>query len=184
MWSSFNRFHFWIIMLRKIPALSTLRNIIFSKIFQVILLGIRTLHVILRYGLHLYDVCRESNGPTGRDSTSILEKRGPLVYYVELGFELTALIVDFVHHLHMLLWSNIFLSMASLVICMQLRYLFHEIQLRCKKHRNYLWVLNHMEQKWVARGGVVGAPQKFCLLIYFGKREKTISLEGDLAFKL
>ena len=31
---------------------------------------------------------------------------------------------------------------------MQLRYLFHEMQRRCKKHRNYLWVLNHMEQNY------------------------------------
>lgn len=49
----------------------------------------------------------------------------------------------------MLLWSNIFLSMASLVICMQLRCLFHEIQRRYKKHKNYLWAKNHLEQKYV-----------------------------------
>ncbi|KAL3288044.1 hypothetical protein HHI36_002496 [Cryptolaemus montrouzieri] len=76
------------------------------------------------------------------------ERRGPIIYYTELGFEMTALIIDLVHHLHMLVWSNIFLSMASLVICMQLRYLFHEIQRRYKKHRNYLWVRNHLEQNY------------------------------------
>lgn len=48
----------------------------------------------------------------------------------------------------MLIWSNIFLSMASLVIVMQLRYLIHEIQRKVKKHRNYLWVLNHMEKTY------------------------------------
>lgn len=48
----------------------------------------------------------------------------------------------------MLLWSNIFLSMASLVIIMQLRYLTNEIQRKFKKHRNYLWVLNHMEKNY------------------------------------
>ncbi|KAF5300885.1 hypothetical protein FQR65_LT09048 [Abscondita terminalis] len=115
---------------------------------EVILLGIRTLHVIVRYALHLYDICRESNNSLNRDTATALEKRGPVIYYIELGFEITALVIDFVHHMHMLLWSNIFLSMASLVICMQLRYLFHEIQRRCKKHRNYLWVLNHMEQNY------------------------------------
>ncbi|XP_031341179.1 E3 ubiquitin-protein ligase AMFR-like isoform X2 [Photinus pyralis] len=115
---------------------------------EVILLGIRTLHVIVRYALHLYDMCRDTNGSLSRDTATVLEKRGPVIYYIELGFELTALIIDFVHHMHMLLWSNIFLSMASLVICMQLRYLFHEMQRRCKKHRNYLWVLNHMEQNY------------------------------------
>lgn len=116
-------------------------------LFQVILLSIRTLHVILRYALHLYDICREPNDSSERDTTTAWEKRGSVVYYIELGFELTALIVDFMHHMHMLIWSNIFLSMASLVILMQLRHLFHEIQRRYKKHINYLWVMNHMEQK-------------------------------------
>lgn len=49
------------------------------------------------------------------------DKRGPVAYYIELGFEISALAIDLLHHLHMLLWSNIFLSMASLVIVMQLR---------------------------------------------------------------
>uniref|UniRef100_A0A182SF90 E3 ubiquitin-protein ligase AMFR n=1 Tax=Anopheles maculatus TaxID=74869 RepID=A0A182SF90_9DIPT len=48
----------------------------------------------------------------------------------------------------MMLWSNIFLSMASLVILMQVRYLLNEIQRKIKKHRNYLWVLNHMEKSY------------------------------------
>ncbi|XP_065166568.1 E3 ubiquitin-protein ligase AMFR-like [Atheta coriaria] len=115
---------------------------------EVLLLSIRTLHVILRYGFHLYDL-RHDAAPTNlAESGKIWEKRGPVVYYVELGFELTALTIDLLHHLHMLLWSNIFLSMASLVICMQLRYLFQEIQRRIKKHRNYLWVRNHLEQNY------------------------------------
>ncbi|GJQ76760.1 hypothetical protein Trydic_g15602 [Trypoxylus dichotomus] len=116
---------------------------------EVVLLSIRTLHIILRYSLHLYDMRQEGSGAVSlNDATKMWEKRGPVVYYVELGFELTALIIDFVHHLHMLLWSNIFLSMASLVICMQLRYLFQEIQDRYKKHRNYLLVRNHLEQNY------------------------------------
>lgn len=105
--------------------------------------------MILRYALHLYDMRQEGgNSVGGGDTGPVWEKRGPVAYYTELIFELAALIIDFVHHLHMLLWSNIFLSMASLVICMQLRYLFHEIQRRIKKHRNYLWVMNHMEQNY------------------------------------
>lgn len=47
-----------------------------------------------------------------------------------------------------LFWSNIFLSMASLVIIMQLRYLGHALQRKFKRHRNYLWVLNHMERSY------------------------------------
>lgn len=101
----------------------------------------RTLHILLRYALHAYDV-------RGSGTWYVWERRGVLSYYMEFTFELGALLVELGHHIHMLLWSNIFLSMASLVICMHLRYLVHEIQRRVKKHRNYLWVLHHMEQRY------------------------------------
>ncbi|XP_075217493.1 E3 ubiquitin-protein ligase AMFR-like [Lycorma delicatula] len=107
---------------------------------ECVLLKVRVLHTMLRYALHLYDV----RGGGGR----VWEKRGPVAYYTELFFELGALLIELLHHVHMLLWSNIFLSMASLVICMHLRFLIHEIQRRIKKHRNYLWVLHHMEQSY------------------------------------
>lgn len=99
---------------------------------------------MLRYLIHLYD----TRG-TGTSSSRSSDKRGPFAYYTELVAELIMLGVDFLHHIHMLLWSNILLSMASIVICMQLRYLFHEIQHRITKHRNYLAVLSHMEKKQV-----------------------------------
>ncbi|XP_058125227.1 E3 ubiquitin-protein ligase AMFR-like [Anopheles ziemanni] len=111
---------------------------------ECILLGIRTLHVLIRYGMFLHDM---RQGGIANESIS-WDKRGPVAYYIEQTFEVAALVVDFVHHVHMLLWSNIFLSMASLVIIMQLRYLFNEIQRKIKKHRNYLWVLNHMEKSY------------------------------------
>lgn len=76
------------------------------------------------------------------------DKRGPVAYYIELIFDCAAILIDLLHHLHMLFWSNIFLSMASLVIVMQLRYLINEMQRKIKKHRNYLWVLNHMEKSY------------------------------------
>ena len=38
--------------------------------------------------------------------------------------------------------------MASLVICMQLRFLFHEFQRRWKRHKNYLRVVNSMEARY------------------------------------
>lgn len=75
------------------------------------------------------------------------DKRGPYAYYTELVFDVAELVVDFSHHLHMLIWSNIFLSMANLIVIMQLRYLANDIQRKFKKHRNYLWVQNHMEKR-------------------------------------
>ncbi|KAK9892009.1 hypothetical protein WA026_018198 [Henosepilachna vigintioctopunctata] len=115
----------------------------------VVLLSVRTLHIIIKYVLHLYDMRQEgTTAITPSEENKVWERRGPIAYYIELGFEMTALFMDLIHHLHMLVWSNIFLSMASLVICMQLRYLSQEIQRRYKKHRNYLWVRNHLEQNY------------------------------------
>lgn len=48
------------------------------------------------------------------------------------------------------LFGNIWLSMASLVIFMQLRYLFHEVQRRIRRHKNYLRVVGNMEARWAA----------------------------------
>lgn len=102
------------------------------------ILLLKTMYVIARYSIHLWDINQEGTW----------ERRGTFVYYAELMFELTALCFDFVHHLHMLIWSNIFLSMASLVICMQLRFLFHEIQRRFRRHKNYLLVVARMEARY------------------------------------
>lgn len=99
------------------------------------LVSVRTLYVITRYAIYLLDATHEG----------AWEKRASYVYYTELGFELTALVIDFCHHLHMLVWGNIFLSMASLVIAMQLRCLFYEIRHRLKKYKNYLRIVKHME---------------------------------------
>uniref|UniRef100_A0A4D5R9Y2 E3 ubiquitin-protein ligase AMFR n=1 Tax=Scolopendra viridis TaxID=118503 RepID=A0A4D5R9Y2_SCOVI len=105
---------------------------------ECVLLILRTLYVIVRYAIHLWDT----------NHHGVWENRGTYIYFTELIFELTALAIDFFHHLHMLLWSNIFLSMASLVICMQFRYLFYEMKRRIKKHKNYLRVVRHMEKSY------------------------------------
>lgn len=99
------------------------------------LVSVRTLYVIIRYAIYLREV--NHNG--------VWERRASYVYYTELLFEITALTIDFLHHLHMLIWGNIFLSMASLVIAMQLRCLFYEIRHRIKKYKNYLRIVKHME---------------------------------------
>ncbi|XP_035207244.1 E3 ubiquitin-protein ligase AMFR-like [Stegodyphus dumicola] len=113
-------------------------NTFFFMASEWTLVILRTLYVLMRYILHLYDVTHEG----------IWERRGVYNYYCEFVFELTSYIVDFLHHLHMLLWGNIFLSMASLVICMQLRCLFNEIQRKLIRHKNYLRVSKHMENNY------------------------------------
>ncbi|GAB6030480.1 hypothetical protein CHUAL_007344 [Chamberlinius hualienensis] len=105
---------------------------------ECVLVTIRTLYVIARYFIHLWDVNHEG----------VWENRGTYAYYAELIFEMTTLFIDFGHHIHMLLWGNVFLSMASLVICMQIRFMFYEIQRRYIKHKNYLRVIRQMEENY------------------------------------
>ncbi|CAB1322827.1 unnamed protein product [Coregonus sp. 'balchen'] len=76
------------------------------------------------------------------------ESKGSYVYYTDFVMELALLGLDLMHHIHMLLFGNIWLSMASLVIFMQLRYLFHEVQKRIRRHKNYLRVINNMEARF------------------------------------
>ncbi|BFZ19181.1 hypothetical protein BsWGS_22220 [Bradybaena similaris] len=105
---------------------------------ESILVMLKSSFVVVRYMIQLYDMSLEG----------VWESRSVYLYYTELVFELVILSVDFAHHLHMLLYGNIFLSMASLVICMQLRYLFYEFQRRIRRHKNYLRVVKDMESKF------------------------------------
>ncbi|XP_010129894.1 PREDICTED: E3 ubiquitin-protein ligase AMFR [Buceros rhinoceros silvestris] len=105
---------------------------------ESVLVTVRTAHVILRYGIHLWDLNLEGTW----------EDKGTYVYYTDFVMELTLLSLDLMHHIHMLLFGNIWLSMASLVIFMQLRYLFHEVQRRIRRHKNYLRVVGNMEARF------------------------------------
>uniref|UniRef100_A0A8C7ILZ1 E3 ubiquitin-protein ligase AMFR n=1 Tax=Oncorhynchus kisutch TaxID=8019 RepID=A0A8C7ILZ1_ONCKI len=105
---------------------------------ECLLVTVRTGHVIMRYTIHLWDL----NHP------GTWESKGSYVYYTDFIMELSMLFLDLMHHIHMLLFGNIWLSMASLVIFMQLRYLFHEVQRRIRRHKNYLRVINNMEARF------------------------------------
>jgi autocrine motility factor receptor len=59
---------------------------------EILLLVIKTLYVLVRYGIHLWDVHHDG----------VWENRAICVYYCELMFEISALFIDFCHHLHML----------------------------------------------------------------------------------
>lgn len=64
---------------------------------QCVLLGIRTMHVLTRYTIFLYDM---RHGGLNNESIS-WDKRGSASYYIELVFEMAALLIDLLHHLHM-----------------------------------------------------------------------------------
>lgn len=56
------------------------------------------MHVLTRYTIFLYDM---RNGGISSDSIS-WDKRGSAAsYYIELVFEMAALLIDLFHHLHM-----------------------------------------------------------------------------------
>lgn len=59
---------------------------------EVTLLAMKSLYVIVRYTIHLWDLHHDGTW----------ENRAMYVYYAELIFELLVLSVDFAHHLHML----------------------------------------------------------------------------------
>uniref|UniRef100_A0A671QRL0 E3 ubiquitin-protein ligase AMFR n=1 Tax=Sinocyclocheilus anshuiensis TaxID=1608454 RepID=A0A671QRL0_9TELE len=94
--------------------------------------------VICRYSIHLWDLNHEGTW----------ENKSSHIYYTDFIMELAILCLDLMHHIHMLLFGNIWLSMASLVIFMQLRFLFHEVQRRIRRHKNYLRVIDNMESRF------------------------------------
>uniref|UniRef100_A0A672LQI5 E3 ubiquitin-protein ligase AMFR n=1 Tax=Sinocyclocheilus grahami TaxID=75366 RepID=A0A672LQI5_SINGR len=94
--------------------------------------------VIYRYSIHLWDLNHEGTW----------ENKSSYIYYTDFIMELAILCLDLMHHIHMLLFGNIWLSMASLVIFMQLRFLFHEVQRRIRRHKNYLRVIDNMESRF------------------------------------
>ncbi|XP_059391730.1 E3 ubiquitin-protein ligase AMFR-like isoform X1 [Carassius carassius] len=105
---------------------------------ECLLVTVRAGHVIIRYSIHLWDLNHEGTW----------ENKSSYIYYTDFTLELTLLCLDLMHHIHMLLFGNIWLSMASLVIFMQLRYLFHEVQRRIRRHKNYLRVIDNMEARF------------------------------------
>ncbi|KAK6480166.1 E3 ubiquitin-protein ligase AMFR-like isoform X1 [Huso huso] len=124
---------------------------------ECLLVTVRTGHVIMRYTIHLWDLNHEGTW----------ESKGTYVYYTDFFMELTLLSLDLTHHIHMLLFGNIWLSMASLVIFMQLRYLFHEVQRRIRRHKNYLRVVGNMEARFaVATSEELAANNDDCAICW------------------
>ncbi|KAM6300477.1 E3 ubiquitin-protein ligase AMFR-like [Aegotheles albertisi] len=105
---------------------------------ESLLVTVRTAHVILRYVIHLWDLNHEGTW----------EGKGTYVYYTDFVMELTLLSLDLMHHIHMLFFGNIWLSMASLVIFTHLHYLFQKMQRRIRRHKNYLRAVGNMEARF------------------------------------
>ncbi|XP_065832355.1 E3 ubiquitin-protein ligase AMFR-like [Oscarella lobularis] len=105
---------------------------------ECLLLGLRALHAIAKHCIHVYDEAR----------LGTWENQAVVSYYTDLVGEMAILGVDFVHRLHMMIWANVFLSMASLVIFMQLRTLYAEMRKRIDKHRNFVRVSQSLDTRF------------------------------------
>lgn len=125
-------------------------------VFQCLSITLRVPHILIKYVIDPFEAkfIRDHNqrflSQNSFANFIISKMEMSLTYYVSLGLELADLCLELLHYLHMLLWGNIFFSVASFAICMHVRYLMTEIQRKIKKHRNYIWILNHMEKEYVA----------------------------------
>ncbi|XP_041984413.1 E3 ubiquitin-protein ligase AMFR-like isoform X2 [Aricia agestis] len=96
------------------------------------LVGVSALHVIARWVLRARDA----------------DAGGPTAYYTHLAFDAGALAVEAGHVAHMVLYSNAVLSMASLVLLLQLRHLLHALLARLRRHRLYAALATHMSRNY------------------------------------
>lgn len=99
---------------------------------------IKALHIVFRYVIHLYDL----------NYVGLWEHKGRWLHYNDIVLCCSFLTLNLFHHLHMLLSGNLWLSMASLVICMHIRFLLNELQKQYQKHHTYRRVVNDMECKY------------------------------------
>eukprot|EP00794_Sanderia_malayensis_P018789 gene18789-20680_t len=113
-------------------------NIFGFMIAECILLGLKCLHIIFKYFIQIRDGYKQE----------MWEEKAWLSYYSDLTFDCLILTVDLIYHMHMLLWSNVFLSMASLVLYWNIRKIFSEIKKKIRKHRIYCTITQKVKEKF------------------------------------
>lgn len=115
---------------------------------------LRVPHILIKYVIDPFEAkfIRSQNqryrSQNSFANSIICKMEMSLYYYVSLFLELADLSLELLHYLHMLLWGNIIFSVPSLAIFMHVRFLTTEIRRKFKKHRNYMWILNHMEKEY------------------------------------
>ncbi|CAK1553135.1 unnamed protein product [Leptosia nina] len=73
---------------------------------------------------------------------------GPAAYYTHLVFDSVALLLETAHVGHMVVHSNAMVSLASMVLVMQLRHLLHALLARLRRHRLYTALADHMSRNY------------------------------------
>ncbi|XP_050352287.1 E3 ubiquitin-protein ligase AMFR-like isoform X4 [Nymphalis io] len=99
---------------------------------ECLLLGMSALHVLARFVLRAHDA----------------DAAGPASYYTHLVFDAASLVTETIHVTHMVVYSNVVVSMASLVLLMQLRHLLYAMLARLRRHRLYAALSSHMSRNY------------------------------------
>ncbi|CAF1286843.1 unnamed protein product, partial [Didymodactylos carnosus] len=123
-------------------------SIFFFMLAETVLLSLNVVHILAKYCMHLYTLRQQQITTSSTVNSNNNENRLLITYYCEFIFDILTLSIDICYHLQMLLYCNIFLSMASLVICMQLKPLIDELMQRIKRHNLYRVAMLKMEQKY------------------------------------
>ncbi|XP_073692170.1 E3 ubiquitin-protein ligase AMFR-like isoform X1 [Garra rufa] len=95
-------------------------------------------HAILRYVIHLYDLICEGSW----------EAKEARIYYTDFIMEMGILFLNMMHHIHMLLYGNIWFSVADVIILTQFRFLSQEMQRRLGQHKNYLHIYDVLDKRF------------------------------------
>ncbi|CAH1640501.1 unnamed protein product [Spodoptera littoralis] len=99
---------------------------------ECVLVLVSALHVAARYALAL----------------CAADAAGAAAYYVALGFEAAALLAELALAAAQVAQCSMLVSMASLVLLLQLRHLLHELQARLRRHRLYTALATHMSRNY------------------------------------
>jgi len=102
---------------------------------ECVLLGLKSLLLLSRYTIRLFDLVQ----------TNKWDGKAKVVYYINLSIELLYYGVDLVYHFHMLLWSNVFLSLASLVLYWNIQTLLVEIRKKLTAHTMFKKILKSVD---------------------------------------
>ncbi|XP_065913736.1 E3 ubiquitin-protein ligase AMFR-like [Dysidea avara] len=115
-------------------------NYFLFLIAEILVVMIRAIHTLTCCVIHLWDVNHEG----------MWENHSLYSHYTDFLLEMVALSVDLMHHLHMILWNNFVPSLAGVVLLLQMKFIYSQIQLKLRKHYDYVAVTETLETRFPA----------------------------------
>ncbi|XP_005169066.1 E3 ubiquitin-protein ligase AMFR-like isoform X1 [Danio rerio] len=105
---------------------------------ECLMVSVYVNHSILRYAIHLYDLMCDSSW----------EGKEVFIYYTDFVMEMGILLLDMMHHINMLLYGNVWFSVADLFILTHIRFLAKEMQRKLFQHKNYMHIYDVMDTRF------------------------------------